>query len=464
MINIDRNLSIPLYSQIYKNIKKAIIEGNIKCGDKLPSKRTLSKTLCVSVNTVDTAYSTLVSEGFIEAVPQKGFYVCDIESLDTINFETIQLKNDTEEKDNKSIKINFSLFGIDVDAFPYNQWKKIIREVLNLNPYEFLKTSPPQGELGLRQAISSHIYMRRGVSTKPENIIIGAGTDNLMEVLNGILDKNCKIAMEDPVYSKSYDYFERMGHKIISIPIDEKGITIKSIGNMDNIALYITPSHQFPLGITMPVSRRIQVLRWAENGNNRYIIEDDYDSEFRYGSKPVPSMHSIDSKGNVIYLGSFSRSLSPSIRISYLVLPEKLMDKYRKTYINTSCPVSRLEQLVLEKFIYFGHFERHINRMRKLYGEKREFTKKCLLNEFGNNIKFYGENAGHHIIFTLKNFSDENKICKMALNNGIKLYAVSDFYKGKVPKKFNGAVMLGYGSLDTLTIEKGITELKKALM
>ena len=301
------------------------------------------------------------------------------------------------------------------------------------------------------------------MTATPDRIIIGAGTDNLMEILNGILEKDCNIAMEDPVYSNSYSYFKRMGHNIISVPTDENGIILKSIENIENTALYITPSHQFPLGITMPVNRRIQLLQWAENGYKRYIIEDDYDSEFRYNSKPIPSLQSIDRQGNVIYLGSFSRSISPSLRISYIVLPEKLMDIYNKTYKYSSCPVSRLEQLVLEKFISSGYFEKHINRMRKIYGEKRDFTKKCFLKEFGKDISFYGENAGHHIIFKIKGFEKSEEICKKALSEGIKLYTLSEFYKGKVPEKFNGAVIAGYGGLDILDIEKSIHTLKTLL-
>lgn len=463
MINIDTKSKIPLYRQIYNQIKTAIIEENIKSGSKLPSKRNLSKTLSVSINTIDTAYSQLVSEGFIKSVPQKGFYVCNIESLDIINFEKKEIVFTKKEETNSNIDIDFSLYGIDIPSFPYNQWKKLIREVTNLSPFEFLKTSHYQGELSLRTAIANHIYIRRGVTATPDRIIIGAGTDNLMEILNGILDKNCNIAMEDPVYSNSYSYFKRMGHNIISVPTDENGIILKNIENIENTALYITPSHQFPLGITMPVNRRIQLLQWAEKGYKRYIIEDDYDSEFRYNSKPIPSLQSIDRQGNVIYLGSFSRSISPSLRISYIVLPEKLMDIYNETYKFSSCPVSRLEQLVLEKFISSGHFENHINRMRKIYREKREFTKKCFLKEFSKDISFYGENAGHHIIFKIKGFENSQEICQKALYKGIKLYTLSEFYKGEIPKKFKGAVIAGYGGLDIKDIEKGIHTLKTIL-
>lgn len=463
MININPKSKEPLYSQIYNQIKQSIIEGRIKSGEKLKSKRNLSKELSVSVNTIDTAYGQLVSEGFIKSVPQSGFYVCDIESLDIINFDKKEIKKNIIEPKKYNNYIDFSLYGIDIHSFPYTSWKKLIREVISLSPEEFLKTSPSQGEFSLRCAISSHIYIRRGVITSPDNIVIGAGTDNLMEILNGILEKDCKIAMEDPVYSNSYRYFNRMGHKIISVPTDEKGVITDNIKNIDNTALYITPSHQFPLGITMPVSRRIEILKWAKKGEKRYIIEDDYDSEFRYNSKPISSLQSIDRNGNIIYLGSFSRSISPSLRISYIVLPEKLMETYKENYKDTSCPVSRLEQLVLEKFISSGQYEKHINRMRKIYSEKRDYTIKKLVYEFGEDISFYGENAGHHILFKIKNYKDEKEICKKAFLNNIKIYAVSDFYKGTVPEKFKGAVMAGYGNLSFEDIEKGIKILKKSL-
>ena len=465
MINIDKTTKEPLYIQIYKSIKKSIIQKNIKMGTKLPSKRKLSKQLSVSINTIDTAYSQLVSEGFIKSIPKSGFYVCDIKNLDIINFNQKKYININfqKEEENKNL-LDFSLYGIDKSSFPYTTWKKLIREVLNLNAYDFLKISPTEGEKSLREVISNQIYLRRGIVASSDRIIIGAGTDNLIEIINSILKKDCKIAMEDPTYINSYNYFKRMGHNIISVETDEYGISIENIKDMENIVVYITPSHQFPLGITMPINRRLEILKWVKQGKNRYIIEDDYDSEFRYDSKPIPALHSIDNNDNVIYLGSFSRSISPTLRISYLIIPEKLINIYKNNYKNTSCAVSKLEQLILEKFISYGHYETHINKMRKIYSEKREFIIKELKYHFKDNIIFFGENAGYHIIFKIKNINNELELYNKLLLNNVKIYLISDFFNNKINEKFKNSFIAGYGSLSFEEIRKGIEIIKNTIL
>lgn len=461
MITINRNSKIPLYMQIYNQLKKAITNNILPANTKILSKRKMSKHLSVSINTIELAYSQLVSEGFIESKPKKGFFVCKIDKI--INSETLNSNINYLYKNNSknNIKIDFSINGIDKENFPYNTIRKIIRYSINENK-NFTESSPSQGEYELRSAISSYIYISRGVKCLPQQIIIGAGTDNLIQILSYILENTCSIAMENPVYNESYLFFKRMGHNVISIPIDNKGIQIEPLNLLKSAAVYITPSHQFPLGITMPINRRIQLLNWANKEENRYIIEDDYDSEFRYNTKPIPALKSNDNNDKVIYLGSFSRSISPSLRISYMILPNSLLNIYNNKYKGFSCAVSKFDQIVLTNFILNGQYESHINKMRKLYKEKRIFLLNQLKNIFDSDIEIYGENAGQHLLVKINNGLSENELCSMAKKYKVNVYPISPFFINEVPKKYKSTILLGYATLNYDEILEGINLLKKA--
>ncbi|MDD3570340.1 MAG: PLP-dependent aminotransferase family protein, partial [Lachnospiraceae bacterium] len=344
----------PLYLQIYSQIKEDIKNGNLASHTKIYSKRKMATHLGVSINTIDTAYSQLLSEGFIESIPRKGYFVCEMDEL-------VLPINATEEKNIKlpehnniiqnEIKADFATNGVDVENFPFNAWRRLIKNCFNEYDRNILNCSPLQGEKTLRELMAKYLYQSRGVNCRSEQIIIGAGTDNLLQILSYILDNQCTIATENPVYHEAYLFFKRMGHKVISVPVDHHGIQVSKLEEYKNIAVYITPSHQFPLGITMPISRRIQILNWASKENDRYIIEDDYDSEFRYNSKPIPSLQGIDCSGSVIYMGTFSKSIAPSLRISYMVLPEKLLSVFNAKYTGFSSAVSKIDHLVLTEFI-----------------------------------------------------------------------------------------------------------------
>lgn len=462
MITLDeRNCTKPLYFQIYSQIKKQIHEGRLKAGDKLYSKRKMAESLNVSVNTVETAYSQLLSEGFIEARPKSGYYVCQIDEL---NFRESDKKSSFTQKkkeDTPSIKIDFATDGVDYENFPYNTWIKLMKSCFNEYNPNVLKSSPPEGDWEMRKAVASHIYRSRGVSCNADQVIIGAGVDNLLNIISGLLGSKYMIAMENPVYYEAYSIFKFLGHKMCSIPVDANGIAADLLPEEDKTAVYVTPSHQFPLGITMPAGRRVKLLNWAGAKEDRYIIEDDYDSEFRYNSKPIPSVQSIDAKGRVIYLGTFSKTIAPSIRISYMVLPEKLMDIYNQKFTKFSSAVSMLEQNILTSFINEGHYERHLNRMRKLYGEKRT----VLLNELGKlgkSIIINGENAGHHLALKLEGGLDEAEMVSLAAQNGVKVYPISPYFIKEVPEKYKSTVLIGYAELSEEKIIEGIARIRTA--
>ena len=420
----------PLYVQIYQQIKQQIRSGKLPDNERLPSKRQLAAQMGISVNTVNAAYSQLVSEGFLLAQPQRGFFVCHLDEL---------IRNDIAEEKQPAQKqadpaaVDFSINDVARDKFPFQTWRKTMNKCFNEYDPDLLTSTPPQGDYRLRQAIAQYLYQARSVNCTAEQVIIGAGNDNLLQMLSYILDSSCTIGMENPVYHKAMHFFQRMGHTVQSIPMDAYGVQIEPLEHYDNIAVYVTPSHQFPLGITMPVSRRIKLLNWTQEGSQRYIIEDDYDSEFRYNSRPIPALQSLDQNGRVVYLGTFSKSIAPSLRISYMVLPRPLLKQYLDHYLSFQSAVSRFEQAVLHEFIVSGHFETHLNKMRKLYRTRcQELT--LQLSMFGDQLQISGEGAGLFLVVQLKNGLTESQMCQRAKEKGVKVYPISPYFNGPVPK------------------------------
>ena len=453
--------SKPMYFQIYIQLKEEIQNGRMRAGEKLLSKRKMAESLNVSVNTVEGAYGQLLSEGFIESRPKSGYYVCQI---DKFNFGAGKKEAGPVEnigQGGPAVKINFATDGVDSVDFPYNTWRRLMKNCFNEYNPSVLKSFPPEGSLELRKAVAAHIYRSRGVNCRAEQVIIGAGVDNLLSIISGLLGNSFTIAMEEPVYYEAYTYFKVLGHKMRSVPVDDSGIKTDSLPDETDTAVYVTPSHQFPLGITMPAGRRVRLLNWAYEKENRYIIEDDYDSEFRYNSRPIPSVQSIDGKGRVIYLGTFSKTIAPSVRISYMVLPEKLLEFYNEKYTKFSSAASVLDQNILTAFINEGHYERHLNRMRKLYGEKRAVLMREL-KRLGEGVKINGENAGHHMAVKLLNGLSEDEMVDYAAQRGIKVYPLSKYFINGVPQKYTSTVLLGYAELSGTEIKQGIRELKQA--
>ena len=349
---------------------------------------------------------------------------------------------------------------MDYESFPYNTWRKLMKSCFNEYNQNILKSAPPEGNYDLREAVAKHIYHSRGVHCSARQVIIGAGIDNLIRILSALIGADYKIAMENPVYYEAYSLFKSLGHEIDSIDVDEGGMITDLLPKEDHTAVYVTPSHQFPLGITMTAGSRVRLLNWAYEKECRYIIEDDYDSEFRYNSKLIPSVQSIDVKGRVIYLGTFSKTIAPSIRISYMVLPEKLLNYYDEKYTKFSSAVSVLEQNILTEFISEGYYERHLNRMRKLYGEKRN----VLLGELKSlkgKIRINGENAGHHMAIKLLNGLSEEEMVLQAKKVGVRVYPLSAYFLEDVPEKYKSTVLIGYAELSNKEIAEGVHLLKK---
>lgn len=454
-----------LYIQIYEYIKNEIENGNLKKGEKLPSTRQLSDHLQVSRNTVDTAYCQLLDEGYITAYPKRGFFINDIEGISP-SFDQPYMTLESEDLDTitkENYTFEFSPYGVDLSSFPFATWRKIAKDIYydDRNTALF-QSGNPQGDLFFRQAIATYIHQSRGVNCSPEQIIVGAGVDYLLLLLAQILGQNAVYAMEDPSYGRSWKILNHVGATTIPVPMDAYGLSMEGLKRSNGNIAYVTPSHHFPLGILMPISRRIELLNWAYAAKDRYVIEDDYDSEFRYKGKPVPSLQGIDHRGKVIYLGTFSKAIAPAIRVAYLVLPDHLLKQYKKQFSFYACTVPRTEQKLLTNFIENGHFQRHLNRMRNLYKAKRDYILQAFL-PYESKVTITGEASGLHLLLTFKDGRHSHDILKLTADASIGLYNLDAYYIKKHHMNIPDTVMLGYGTLSLEQLKEQIPLLLKVL-
>lgn len=461
-----------LYEQIYEFVRDEIRAGNLLQNEKLPSSRYLAEYLQVSRTTVDMAYGQLVSEGYLEARPQKGYFVCAIEELYDIQTKSDDAGKHKQNVDSKeSYRYDFSPNKIDMSLFPYATWKKITKNILVDAKSSMFALGEPQGDLELRTTICRYLHASRGVNCKPEQIIIGAGNDYLLLLLEKILGRHVPIAMETPSYKRAYQIFKSFAYPVSLLPMDENGMQIEALKASKAQVAYVMPAHQYPTGIVMPIGRRLELLKWASEEENRYLIEDDYDSEFRYRGKPIPSLQASDKYGKVVYIGTFSKAIAPAIRISYMVLPEKLLEQYHQNCSFYSSTVSRIDQTILNEFIRDGYFERYLNKMRKHYRLKHDL----MLNELRtleNDFVISGEDAGLHMLLTDKRGRSEQELWELAINAGIKVYRLQDAkLEMKTPamaeaaenadEKTKATIILGYASLSQEQIIEGLQLLIK---
>lgn len=461
MPDLDSNKNAPLYIQLYEYIKHEIQTGTIKPEEKLPSKRKLSKHLGISQNTIQTAYEQLCAEGYIESKPRKGLFVINIEDelLHCPIPEVTSMSNNADNTESENM-IDFSSGKIDLDSFPYSIWKKLTIQSILEDQNSILYLGEPQGDGRLREEIAKYLFQSRGVTCLAEQIIIGAGTQFLLILLCMLIGKEYGYAIENPGFYRARNVFKDQGIDVLPVSMDESGICMEELRKSASKVVYITPSHQFPNGMIMPVSRRLELLKWCEE-NCGYIIEDDYDSEFRYKGKPIPSLQGLDTSGSVIYLGTFSKSFIPSVRMSYLVLPPSLMQRYQESCAIYKQTVSRLHQDTLYRFMKEGYWSRHINKMRTVYRKKHKTLLTAIANHMGGKVEIIGENAGLHILLKVKNGMSEADLIKTAYEGKVKVYPTSICYVQEEMGTFP-SVLLGFGGLKESQIEEGIKLLKTA--
>lgn len=463
MYNLDTNKKEPMYQQLYNQIKADICKGELLTEEKLPSTRLLAEQLEISRSTVDMAYGQLQSEGYIIAKPYRGFFVEKNEDLFlVINHDKKKnIGEDLNDRQEEKIGFDFSPNGIDRDGFPLSTWKTLYRGVLKDYGNELYTQGNSFGEEKLREEIANYLYVSRGVFCKKEQIVVGAGNDYLLMLLNIVFKQFVDvIGMSNETYLKAYHIFQAYHMNVKPLSMDRHGILLNELEEKNIQVLYTMPSHHFPTGIVMPIGRRMELLKWANEKENRYIIEDDYDSEFRYKGRPIPALAASDTQGKVIYMGTFSKSLAPAIRISYMVLPLDFIENFRDNFNFFSSSVSRLDQMTLYHFMKDGYFERHIHRMRKKYRLKRNYLLKQL-EQLEKDFEISGEDAGLHLVLTDRKGRSEEQLIKEAEKNGIKVYGASK-YRIEYSEQAPATILIGYAENEVNEITEGIQKLKKS--
>ncbi|PEF35389.1 MocR-like pyridoxine biosynthesis transcription factor PdxR [Bacillus wiedmannii] len=455
--NLNVNSKRALYVQLYEYIKKEIKDGTIPALTKLPAKRKLASYLQVSKNTVEAAYEQLLAEGYIESASRKGYFVCKVEQM--IYVEGSEAKVEEVPFREENYTFDFTQTGVDTNTFPFTTYRKLINDVWQPHNNELLFLGHPQGESSLREEIASYLYESRGVRCSASQIVLGAGTQILVKLLFQLL-KGSNYAVENPGYHRKMVVFEQGEKKVQMLSLDRDGICMADLENSDANVVFVTPSHQFPYGMIMPITRRTQLLQWAKKEEDRYIIEDDYDSEFRYSGKPIPALQGLDTDGKVIYMGTLSKALLPSLRMSYIVLPKNVIEKYQKEYLFYTQSVSRMDQEVIRKFLNEGYWEKHIHKMRVVYRKKRDRLVFEIEKYFSNRVEVIGEDSGLHILLKVHNGMREEELIKEAAKYSIKIYPVSTYYKdGTAPEN---VVLLGFAILSEDEIAKAVQLLHKA--
>ncbi len=441
---LKKSPGVPLYEALYRCIRADILSGTLPAGEKLPSKRSLAANLEVSKITVEAAYDQLLSEGYIRSVQKVGYFVEAVERTGRKQLPPAAPEPAAEAP-------ILDLTG-GTGHFPFSVWSKLQREVMLDYGEKLLLPIPNQGIWELRQAISQHLAQFRGMHVSPENILIGAGTDFLCNLLIQLLGRDKTYAVEEPGYGKIRRIYAAGGVRCVSAPLDGKGVLPRGIQNAD--VLHFSPSHHFPSGLVTPVGRRTELLDWAMERPDRYIIEDDYDSEFRFDAHPMPTMESLDHAGRVIYMNTFSKTLAPSIRISYLALPEALMERFREKLGFYSCTVPSFEQYTLARFLSRGHFEKHINRMRKAYRTTRnrivEVLRGCAMAE---NLTILEQNAGLHFILKVNSTLSDREMVEKCARAGIRIRSLSEYFHGHQPIETH-CLVVNYAGLKDEDIDK----------
>lgn len=452
---IDFKIKKPIYIQIYDYIKNEILEGKIKTDEKLPSIRLLAENLNISKTTVEAAYTQLIMEGYVESKPHRGYFTKFVEKYDV---ETENIGKSGVDYEVSSASVTKS---IDLCAAPISIWRKSYNQVMRECPEVFTSYGEVQGSKLLRMELMNYLHRSRGVNCDVNQIIIGSGVQDLLTLLVMILGENVKkVGIEEPGFRKASKRFEDLGLKICPIEVEDS-MLIKNIQKEKDLdLLYLTPSHQFPMGQVMTIAKRIEVLRWAMN-NDTYIIEDDYDSELRYKGNPIPSLQGIDKSGRVIYISSISKVLTPAIRISYMVLPKTLCKLYESKRDRHSQTASSIDQIVLANIMKEGNFEKHIRRIRKIYSRKNEILILSLKKIFGDDVDIIGQETGLNILVKfngIKRKIDKNTNWN---NNNMTLTPLDYYYYSKKDIKKMKYFLLSYAGVSDEEIENSIEKLRE---
>jgi len=459
---IDRTSNVPMYMQLYESIRGSIIDGTLVAGQKLPSKRGLAQHLEISVFTIETAYQQLMVEGYVRSEEKRGYYVLDVGDLEGLS-RPRKTRVKTRSTSSVEPEPGFHTNLADPDLFPSAVWARLSKDVITQTTSDLLNTNDPQGFVGLREAIADHVFQYRGIRTDASRIVIGAGSESLIPLIVRLLGNGRSYALEDPGYPKTAALYEASGVRLHHIGLDQNGLMASALQRTDADVAHIAPSHQFPSGIVMPVQRRAEILAWAKAKDNRHVIEDDYDTEFRFQGRPVPALMTLDKAGHVIYMNTFSKSLAPSFRISYMILPDHLLESYNRIGRVHACGVPGPVQRVLARFMQEGHFERHINRVRVRNRTKAKTLADILapLEKVGL-LSVFGAENGLHMVVHLKQGIREDVVIGHAKTLGVAVSGLKAYHKTKNPMTEEGLV-IGYSGLSHADVIRHGKSLRDAI-
>lgn len=455
--SFDNLRSESLYLYLYKCIKNDILDGKVAAGEKLPSKRSFAKNLGISTITVENAYAQLLAEGYIYSIPKKGYYAADISERTGFSDSVPVNSENFAIAANPVYRFDFVSNRNSAQNFPFATWTKLMRETISEKKEELMVGAPSGGIVELRAAICRHIRQFRNMEVDPKQVIVGAGTEYLYGLIIQLLGRDKIYAVENPGYDKIVKIYESNGVECKYISMDTSGILVSELEDSGAQIAHISPSHHYPTGIVTPVSRRYELLGWAAKSEERYIIEDDYDSEFRLVGKPMATLQSIDVSEKVIYMNTFTKSLASTIRISYMVLPYHLLERFYERLGFYSCTVSNFEQYTLARFINDGYFEKHINRMRKFYKSVRD----RLLNELkkdamAGRIEIREEDAGLHFLMKIDTDMADEVFLQKASQNGIRLSSLAGAYFNEPPEETKHTMIMNYSGIRMDDIEAAV--------
>lgn len=468
---------LSLYEYLYSCIRNDIEQGRITAGEKLPSKRALARHLGVSLITVEGAYAQLLAEGYVRSEPRRGYYACDLglrtcaKGVEVAVTATITASVPAEPKNS----IDVAGGSIPVGLFPYGAWAKSVREALSCESEQtLLGEGSAAGLPRLRETIAHYLRGFRGMEVDPDCIVIGAGSQLLYNLLVQLLGRDRTYGIEDPGYPRLTSIYKANDVSLVHLPLDASGISVNSIQQTPVDVVHLMPSHQFPTGLVTSISRRYELLGWASAAENRYLIEDDYDCEFRLTGKPIPSLQSIDASGRVIYANTFTKSLGPAFRIGYMVLPDALARRFHERLGFYSSTVSAIDQLALARFIEDGNYERHVNRMRTFYRSTRNRLITALrASEVLSRCRIEAQDSGIHFVLDASAYAprEDNaiqawsrQVCARAECHGIHLRTIASYYCGmRAPIKEYSRFLISYGGLSQEAVPQVIYALAQAL-
>lgn len=446
MFVLNRKSDSYLYEQLYEQLKQQILSGNMKAGQRLPATRELAAEYQISRNTVINAYYQLEIEGYIKPVTGSGYYVEHLPLTKVSIPKPTFFPYDSESTD-MTYDYIFSYGDLDYNCYNSKAWRKCMLDAYDtLSLKDNAAYEESQGISNLRRILSSYLYLSRGVKCSAEQIIIISGHQQSLNIIANLFSyTDWNFAMEDPGYNGTRHTMKQNHFHITPIPVENDGISIKELQNLFQTLLYVTPSHQFPMGSVLSITKRLQLLEWAEK-NNGYIIEDDYDSELRYHNRPIPSLQSIDSGNRTIYLGTFSKSLSPDLRIAYIVLPMPLWASYREKYLYANCTVPTLLQLTLTKYMESGEYQRHLNAMRTHYRKKHDYIRKYVADYLSDKAALLGEDSGLHFVLSIQTRSNQTELIDVFARNKIQIYPTEPFWINKALCPSN-QLLLGFSAI-----------------